>query len=224
VAYGPALFKEACEELGLKAFPQPTCNSPATYRNPDGQVLAACNYCGFCERFGCHVGAKASPINTTIPSALASGRLEIREYSTVFRINHQGGVATSVSYYDAAGHEQEQPADLIVLGSFTQSNIRLMLLSNIGQPYDPRSGQGALGKNWTYQVYGAGAISWYDDRILNRFMGSGANGYCVDEFNSDNFDHSDLGFFGGGNIACNNTGCTTDPVVRPASAGRAYVG
>jgi len=37
-------------------------------------------------------------------------------------------------------------------------------------------------------------------------MGSGANGYCIDEFNSDDFDHSQLGFFGGGNIACNNTG------------------
>src|SRR5579871_6284224 len=78
VAYGPALFKAAAEELGFKAFPQPTCNSPATYRNPDGMVLAPCNYCGFCERFGCHVGAKASPIATVIPSAQRSGRLEIR--------------------------------------------------------------------------------------------------------------------------------------------------
>ncbi|MCC6312444.1 MAG: GMC family oxidoreductase, partial [Thermomicrobiales bacterium] len=37
-------------------------------------------------------------------------------------------------------------------------------------------------------------------------MGSGANGFCIDEFNSDNFDHTGLGFFGGGNINCNNTG------------------
>jgi gluconate 2-dehydrogenase alpha chain len=37
-------------------------------------------------------------------------------------------------------------------------------------------------------------------------MGSGANGYCIDEFNSDNFDHANLGFIGGGNISCNNTG------------------
>jgi gluconate 2-dehydrogenase alpha chain len=206
VAYAPALFKRASEDLGYKAFPQPTCNSPGTYRNPDGQVLAPCNYCGFCERFGCHVGAKASPINTVVPSALRSGRLEIREFATVFRINHNAGQATSVSYYDASGQEQEQPADLVILGAFTLNNIRLLLLSNIGQPFDPGPNAGVVGRNFTYQVGGANATGWYDDRILNRFMGSGANGYCIDEFNSDNFDHADLGFFGGGNIACNNTG------------------
>jgi gluconate 2-dehydrogenase alpha chain len=206
VAYGPALFKAAAEELGYKAFPQPSCNSPGTYRNPDGQVLAPCNYCGFCERFGCHVGAKASPIDTVIPSAQRSGRLEIREFSTVHRINTTGGMATSVSYFDAAGQEQEQPADLIVVGAFTLTNIRLLLLSQIGQPYDPQANTGVVGRNFTYQVGGASATGWYDDRILNRFMGSGANGYCIDEYNSDNFDHSELGFFGGGNIACQQTG------------------
>jgi gluconate 2-dehydrogenase alpha chain len=206
VAYGPALFKAAADQLGLQTFPQPSCNSPDTYRNPDGQVLAPCTYCGFCERFGCHVGAKASPITTVVPSALRSGRLEIREFSNAFCINHDGQSARSVSYYDAAGQEQEQPADLIILTAFTLTNIRLLLLSHIGRAYDPQSRSGVVGRSFTYQVGGASATGWYDDRILNRFMGSGANGYCIDEFNSDNFDHSRLGFFGGGNIACNNTG------------------
>lgn len=206
IAYGPSLFRQAAEQLGYKPFPQPTGNSPESYTNPDGQVLGSCNYCGFCERFGCHVGAKTSPILTTVPSALKSGRLEIRQYANVFRINHKDGRATSVSYYDAAGMEQEQPADLIVLGAFTLENIRLMLLSQTGRAYDPKTGKGVVGRNYTYQLNGASANVWYDDRILNRFMGSGANGFCIDEFNSDNFDHSGLGFFGGGNIACNNTG------------------
>jgi gluconate 2-dehydrogenase alpha chain len=206
IAYGPTLFKQAADQLGLKTFPQPTANSPGEYTNPDGQVLAPCNYCGFCERFGCHVGAKASPITTVIPTALASGRVEVREYSNVFRVNTAGGQATGVSYFDAAGQEQEQPADLVVVGAFTLSNIRLLLLSQIGQPYDPQANTGVVGRNFTYQVGGASAVGGTDDRILNRFMGSGANGYCLDEFNSDNFDHADLGFFGGGNISCNNTG------------------
>ncbi|MCA9878209.1 MAG: GMC family oxidoreductase [Thermomicrobiales bacterium] len=206
IAYGPSLFREACEQLGYKPFPQPSGNSPNAYTNPDGMTLGACDYCGFCERFGCHVGAKASPIVTTVPSALKSGRLELRQYANVFRINHHDGRATSVSYFDASGREQEQPADLIVLGAFTLENIRLLLLSGIGEPYDPATGKGVVGRNYSYQVNGAGATVWYDDRILNRFMGSGANGFCIDEFNGDNFDHADLGFFGGGNIACNNTG------------------
>jgi gluconate 2-dehydrogenase alpha chain len=37
-------------------------------------------------------------------------------------------------------------------------------------------------------------------------MGSGANAVALDDLNADNFDHSGLGFFGGGNIACNNAG------------------
>jgi gluconate 2-dehydrogenase alpha chain len=206
IAYGPTLFQEAAQQLGFTPFPQPTANSPASYTNPDGMTLGACEYCGFCERFGCHVGAKASPIVTVIPSALKSGRVEVRQFANTFRINHQEGTATSVSYYDANGIEQEQPADLIVLGAWTLENIRLLLLSQIGEPYDFASGQGVVGRNFTYQNFGANATIWYDDRILNRFMGSGANGYCIDEYNSDNFDHTGLGFFGGGNIACNNTG------------------
>src|ERR1700704_4740053 len=206
IAFGPTQFKQATDQLGFKTFPYPSANSPGVYTNPDGQVLASCNLCGFCERFGCHVGAKASPVTTVIPTALASGRVEIREYANVFRINTSDGRATSVSYFDATGEEQEQPADLVVLGAFTLSNTRLLLLSGIGQPYDPQANTGVVGRNFTYQVVAGSATAWYSDRIVNRFMGSGANGYCIDEFNSDNFDHSGLGFFGGGLISANNAG------------------
>lgn len=206
IAYGPSLFREAAEQVGFHPFPQPTGNSPRAYENPDGMVLAACEYCGFCERFGCHVGAKSSPILMTIPNALESGRVEVRQFSTAYRINHQDGMATSVSYYDAEGIEQEQPCDIVVLGSWVLENTRLMLLSEIGQPYDPQTAEGTVGRNYTYQVFGASAQGWYDDRILNRFMGSGANGYALDDFNSAQIDHTGLGFIGGGNIAYNNTG------------------
>jgi gluconate 2-dehydrogenase alpha chain len=111
-----------------------------------------------------------------------------------------------VSYFDSTGQEQEQPADLVVLGAFTLSNIRLLLLSQIGPPYDPSANTGVVGRNFTYQVVAGSAVGWYNDRILNRFMGSGANGYCIDEFDSDNFDHSELGFFGGGLVSSNNSG------------------
>ena len=30
-----------------------------------------------------------------------------------------------------------QPAGVVVLGSYVLSNTRLMLMSNIGEPYDP---------------------------------------------------------------------------------------
>ena len=223
-AYGPSLFREAVSGLGYKPFPQPSGNSSGSYTNPDGMTMGPCNYCGFCERFGCHAGAKASPLLNVIPNALASGRVEIRQYATAFRINHQDGMATSVSYYDAAGQEQEQPADLIVMGAWTLENVRLLLLSQIGVPYNPQTGSGVVGKNYTYQVGGAGGTVWYDDRILNRFMGSGANGFSIDEFNSDNFDHTDLGFFGGGNISCSNSGARPIQSNGPLPSGTARWG
>ncbi len=210
IAYGGTLFADACETVGFSPFPQPSANSPTRYTNPDGMVLGACNYCGFCERVGCHAGAKASPMVTTIPHALKSGQLEIRQLSTVTRILHDGTKATGVRYYDGAGQEVEQTADLVILSAWTLENTRLLLLSEIGTPYDPETGKGNVGKNYTYQtgavVGGATASVWWEDKILNRFMGSGSNGYSIDEFNSDNFDHADLDFFGGGNIACNNSG------------------
>jgi len=40
------------------------------YTNPDGMKLGQCQYCGFCERFGCEANAKGSPHITVIPVAL----------------------------------------------------------------------------------------------------------------------------------------------------------
>src|SRR4029079_4205546 len=42
----------------------------------------------------------------------------------------------------------------------------------------------------------------FDDKIINPFVGAGALGVGIDEFNGDNFDHSGLGFIGGGYLAC----------------------
>jgi gluconate 2-dehydrogenase alpha chain len=55
------------------------------------------------------------------------------------------------------GQEQEQPADLVILGAYTLNNIRLLLLSEIGQAYDPNTGTGVVGRNFTHQVGGANA-------------------------------------------------------------------
>ena len=42
--------------------PQPTPRG--AYTNPHGAQLGPCNYCGFCERYGCYMYAKASPQTT----------------------------------------------------------------------------------------------------------------------------------------------------------------
>jgi gluconate 2-dehydrogenase alpha chain len=83
--------------------------------------------------------------------------------------------------------------------------VRLLLLSGIGQPYDPMTGEGVVGKNYAYQTMSSVNV-FFDDKIINPFIGAGSHATVIDDFNGDNFDHSGLGFIGGGYIAGMITG------------------
>ena len=76
-----------------------------------------------------------------------------------------------------------------------------MMLSGIGEIYNPQTGEGLVGKNYCYQVM-SGITVFYDEEYTNEFIGAGALGMVVDDYNGDNFDHSGLGFIGGAYIAC----------------------
>ena len=201
-----AMFRKAASGLGYHPFYGPTANLPKGYKNPDGVARGACTYCGFCERFGCEWGAKADPTVTVIPLALKTGKFKIIDYANAFAIKNDGKSAQSILYYDAMGRVQEQPADVIVLGAFVFNNVRLLLNSKLGQPYDPVANTGAVGRNYAYQTGGGGATAYLSDFEFNRFMGSGANAVCIDDFNADNFDHTGLGFLGGGSISLGQSG------------------
>jgi gluconate 2-dehydrogenase alpha chain len=223
--YAAHLFGEAAGALGYHPFPRPSANLSEPYTNPDGQRLGRCIYCGFCERFGCEANAKSSAHITVIPAALDSGRFDLRTRANVLRVNldSTGSRATGVTYIDlGTGEEIEQPADLVCLTSYTLNNVRLMLQSGIGQPYDPDSGTGVVGRNYSYQA-GAGATLFFDDKFFNTFMGSGSVGIVIDDFNGDNFDHSGLGFIHGASISVGNTGAR--PIAyRPTPPGTARWG
>ena len=57
-----------------------------------------------------------------------------------------------------------------------------------------------MGRNYAYQAL-SGATLFFEDKEFNRFMGAGALGRAIDEWNGDNFDHAGLGFVGGGYLA-----------------------
>jgi gluconate 2-dehydrogenase alpha chain len=204
-AHAPVVFRDAAKKLGYHPFPSPSANLPRAYTNPDGITRGACTYCGFCERFGCWVGAKADPTVTVLPVAQKSGNFELRTETNVFQIAHDGKRAHSVLYVDALGHVQEQPASIVILTAYVFNNVRLLLLSQMGTPYNPQTGTGSVGKNYCYQV-GSGGSGFFEKMTFHRYMGSGANGYSMDDFNADNFDHSGLGFIGGGGISCGASG------------------
>src|SRR3954467_1588850 len=99
---------------------------------------------------------------------------------------------TGVRYIDRlTGEEYEQPADIVVLSSFTMSNTKFLLTAGIGTPYNPKTGQGMVGKNFCHQTM-SGTRVFFKDRWINPFLASGASQTVIDEFNGDNFDHSGL--------------------------------
>ena len=62
-----------------------------------------------------------------------------------------------------------------------------------------------VGKNYAYQTMSSVNV-FFDDKIINPFIGAGALATVIDDFNGDNFDHSGLGFIGGAYIAGMVTG------------------
>ncbi|WP_276356767.1 GMC family oxidoreductase [Cohnella caldifontis] len=201
------LFEQAAKKLNLHPYMQPSANLSQNYTNPDGVSRAACQYCGYCERFGCEYGAKADPVVTVIPIAKKTGKFEIRTHSQVRRILHTGGKATGVMYTDVTtGEDIVQPADIVVMTSYVFNNIRLLLMSKLGTPYDPKTGKGAVGKNYAYQVQKGNATGFFDDKKFNLFAGAGSLGMNLDDYNGDNFDHKDVKFIHGASISIGQTG------------------
>src|SRR3954470_16346885 len=197
--YGSAMFRKAAEGLGYHPFPQPSCNLSEPYTNPEGLKLGTCMFCGYCERYGCEHYAKSSPQTTLLPVLLKDSKFTLRTHCQVQRINldRSRKTATGVTYIDGQGREFEQPAKLVIVGLFALNNVRMLLLSKIGEPYDPSSGKGVVGRNYTYQTT-SGVNIFYDQKVrINPFMRSGACGTLIADFVSDNFDHSKLGFLGG---------------------------
>jgi len=201
MTYGPTLFAAAARSLGYHPFPQPSANMSQAYTNPLGAQMAACSYCGFCERFGCGNYSKATPQTTIHPVLLRKRNFTLKTGCEVLKINldSSGKRAVSASYVDQQGLEWEQPADLVILCAYSLQNVHLLLHSGIGRPYDPLNGTGVVGKNYAYQILSSIDV-FFDDKLMNPFIGAGALGMVVDEFNGDNFDHGKLDFIGGGYI------------------------
>ena len=205
-SFGTMKFDAAAREVGFKPFPCPAANTSQPYKNSLGVQMGECTYCGYCEWFACGNYSKSSPQTTILPVLLKKKNFAYRTECDVTRVNldSSGKHATGVTYVDAKGNQVEQPAELVILCAFAQHNVHLLLLSKIGKPYDPVSGTGVTGRNYAYQI--TSSVDVFQDDITNPFMGAGALGQAIDEFNGDNFDHGPEGFVGGGYIALWTTG------------------
>jgi gluconate 2-dehydrogenase alpha chain len=202
--YLVSLFHKAAQEAGYHPYPTPAATLSQTYRNPDGITRSGCAYCGYCMRYGCMIGAKAQPTNTLLPVLVKRNNFTMRTGCSARRVIHRDGHATGVTYQDTEGNEIEQPAGVVILASWTLNNTRLLLLSGIGERYDPVTGKGTLGKNLTHQV-GIGTQIFLD-RHLNSFMGAGGLGVTVSDFDGDPGLDPSFGILRGGAIRVSSSG------------------
>jgi choline dehydrogenase-like flavoprotein len=117
------LFQAGCHQLGI-----PTRVGPVAITNGRFGNRPHCIYRGFCLQ-GCKVNAKASPLITHVPDAMAHGA-EIRADCMVARIgfDERTGLVTGVHYL-RGGVEHFQAARLVVVAGYSIETPRLLLNS-----------------------------------------------------------------------------------------------
>jgi choline dehydrogenase-like flavoprotein len=117
------IFLRAAKAVGIEARVGPVAITNGRFGN-----RPHCIYRGFCLQ-GCKVNAKASPLITHIPDALAHGA-EIRPDSHVSRVvvDDRTGRASGVTYI-RDGRERFQRARMVAIAGYSIETPRLLLLS-----------------------------------------------------------------------------------------------
>lgn len=193
------MFADTARAFGYHPFIRAAGNASQAYVNPYGMQLGPCNYCGFCERYGCLNYSKSSPQTCILDALKRKTNFQYRTGAEVLRVElaTDGRTATGVTWFDEATQEEVfQPADIVILAAYQFHNVHLMLLSGIGQPYDPATGEGVTGRNYSYQMMGSTTLH-FADIDFNPFVGAGANGTVMDDFAISQINFAAEGFIGG---------------------------
>src|SRR5712691_8746742 len=191
------MFDAAARKLGRHPFSTPRAIISEPYQGRPG-----CTYCGFCQAFGCHVGAKSSILVTKLPEADATGNFKLVTGGMCYRVNSDNsGRVTGVAYWGPDGSDNTIEAELVILTPFIYDNTRLLLLSKTDKfPNGLANSSGQVGKHLTAHMMPNVYVA-FDDRHINNYMGPSAQKHTIDDFNADNFNHADVGFIRGSQIS-----------------------
>ncbi|HKP85907.1 MAG TPA: GMC family oxidoreductase [Blastocatellia bacterium] len=186
-----ALLERGARKLGLHAFPAPMAilSAPHNGRN-------ACVHCGFCEGYGCEVGAKSSTLATVIRMAEQTGKCEIRPGSYVRKIEtDKSGRVRGVIYFDEKRTEIFQRAKAVVVCANGAETPRLLMISKSNLfPQGLANSSGLVGK---YLMFNGGAFAGaLFDQPLNEYKSVVVTRVVHDFYDSD----PKRGFYGGGGI------------------------
>lgn len=205
------LFEKAARALGYHPYTSASGITSQAYRPaaPYDERIAArpgCVYCGHCNNYGCHVHAKASTAQITVPVALQTGNVDVRTGCKAATISSDGaGRVTGVRYFSREGDLCEAQARAVIVCGYTFENSRLLLASEWRGRPGLANTHGRVGRG----IFGHGdvrAVGIHDDAIVNSFVGPNSAAVRIDDFNGNNFDHADLGFIRGASIGSSGDG------------------
>jgi len=207
------LFEAGAKTLGLHPFSSPRAILSQPYQNRPG-----CSYCGFCQAFGCFLGAKSSILVTKLPEADATGNFKLVTNAMCYRVNSDNsGKVTGVSYYGPDRSDNTIEADIVIVAPFIYDNTRLMLLSKTEKFTNGlANSSGHLGKHVMAHIM-APVFAKFDDRHVNNYMGPSAQKHTVDDYNADNFDHGGLGFIRGAQLSVGTPNLEGGPIAASTS-------
>jgi choline dehydrogenase-like flavoprotein len=185
------LLERGARKLGLHPFPAPLAINSQHYRG-----RPACVHCGFCQGFGCEVGAKASSLTTMLPEAEATGRCEVRPESYVVQVvTDKRGRATGLRYFDRDQREQFQQARAVILSANGAETPRLLLMSASNRfPHGLANSSGLVGKYLMFN-YTARTHAVFEHE-LNEYKSVQCTRVVFDFYDTD----PQRGFYGGGGI------------------------
>ena len=198
-SYWMARYRDTTTRMGYHPFTIPAGNLGQAYVNPLGVSMGPCTYCGFCDFHGCGNYSKSSPQACILPVLMRRPNFTVLTETQALNAvkSDDGKTVTGVRYVGSDGQgEGFQPADIVISTAYQMDNVRLMLLSRIGEQYDPSTMQGTIGRNYNYQTCSS-VTGYFDGAKMNPFISAGAMAVQIDDLNGDNFDHADLDFIGG---------------------------
>ena len=146
-------FEAAAQKLGYHPFSTPRAILSQPYNG-----RPACSYCGFCQGFGCHIGAKSSILVTKLPDADATGNFKLITSAMCYRINSDNsGRVTGVSYYGPDGSADNTiEAEIVIVAPFIYDAVRLMLLSKTEKFSNGLANSVAISANTSCPIYRCG--------------------------------------------------------------------
>jgi len=186
-----AILERGARRLGWHPFPAPIAILSQNYRN-----RAACVHCGYCEMYGCEVGAKSSTLAAVIPEAEATGRCEIRAQSYVHEVRtDSSGRVTGVAYFDAQQQGNFQKAKAVIVSANGAETPRLLLMSKSSRfPQGLANSSGLVGR---HLMFNSAAVAYAQyEHPLNEYKSQTVTRVIHDFYEID----SKLGFCGGGGM------------------------